>query len=450
MIAEIANFGQGPVREREVSLLVDGDVVARGLVSVDPGQRTRKRFSAALEPETRAAAVAVALAADALPQDDRRHAIAEPRDEIPVLLVDGDPRTVRHEDELFYLEAALRPGDRGDSGAVLTTVTADRLGEMDLAGFDVIVLANVAALSDDTAAALAEWVEGGGGLFITLGNRVDPERYRETMGPLLPQRLQSLLDVSAGSAAGAADPSLHLSRLERDHPIFAVFAEGAAGLSSGRFSRIVLLGPTTEVDERRVLARYDNGAAALVEARRGKGRLLLFTSSIDRDWNDLPIQPGFLPLAQQAVRYLARKPFSRRDSQLLVGHAAALRVGPEDAVLEIHGPGGRRTTFEGNELAGRELVRFRKTDRPGVYRVRAAAKGKDSRPRPEASFAVNIDPRASDLRRADPAALARPKSGDAPATAAGPRQRRVELWHAIAAALLGLLLFESVLAATRR
>ena len=67
--------------------------------------------------------------------------------------------------------------------------------------------------------------------------------------------------------------ALHLAKLDRDHPIFSLFPADAPGLREAAFSRVVLLGPTTDVADRRVLARYDNGTAALVEAHRGQEAL---------------------------------------------------------------------------------------------------------------------------------------------------------------------------------
>src|SRR5690606_23709482 len=114
-----------------------------------------------------------------------------------------------------------------------------------------------------------------------------------------------------------AERALRLAKWEAEHPIFSVFSREAPGLREARFEKILLLGPTTRMDDRRVLARYTNDAAALVEARSGQGRLLLATFTIDRDWNDLPIHPGYLPLMQQAMRYLARKQDQRARESLL-------------------------------------------------------------------------------------------------------------------------------------
>ena len=445
VIAELANFGGRPVRERPVALRIGDRVVARGLATVEPGQTQRKRFTAALPPGTRAAELEVELAPDKLAIDDVRSALAERLAEIRVLLVNGDPRTVRYEDELFYLSAALRPGDRSDSGAVLTTVTTDELAGRPLDDFDVVVLANVPALPGAVVARLRAWVEAGGGLWLTVGDNVDISEYETRMTPLLPQNLSGVVDLVHGASGGErSGRALTLAKLELDHPIFSVFPPDAPGLREAGFSRIALLGPTTDVASRRVLARYDNGTAALVQAEIGRGRLLLFTSTIDRDWNDLPIHPGFVPLVQQTVRHLARVSPQGRPRELLIGAQLLLDVGADTIRLDVNRPGGRRSVIEGEALAERKQVRFGDTDQPGFYRISEVKREGSSSARNDSAFAVNLDPRGSDLRRADLTQLTR-----APATAAradaDTHERRIELWHAVAAALLLFLLAESIL-----
>jgi hypothetical protein len=191
-----------------------------------------------------------------------------------------------------------------------------------------------------------------------------------------------------------------------------------------------------------VLARFTNGAAALVEARQGDGRLLLFTSTLDRDWNDLPIHPGYLPMMQEAVRHLARRRVEGATGALLVGGGASLPT-LDLRKLEVRGPDGIGAVFEGARIEGRRAVRFTSTDAPGIYRVHGTDRTGATRDRDELAFAVNLDPRGSDLSPAPPAAL--PASGTGAGTTSRPSSRRVELWHAIAAALLGLLLIESLL-----
>lgn len=447
--ATVANFGTTPIDERGIRLSIDGRPVAAATVSLRPGEQAVKRFAAALPNGAKRADLVVELDPDALPVDDRHYVRAQLRDDVRALLVDGDARTIRHEDELFYLETALRPGDRGDSGVVVTRALPDDLADLSLDAFDVVVLANVRALSPPDVSRLVDWLRAGGGLFITVGDRVGADDYNAAMADLLPQQLRDPIDTGYGARGPERDVrALRLAKLDRDHPVLAPFDADATGLRDARFYRVMLLGPTTRVEHRRVLMRYSNGAAALVEGELGDGHVLLWTSTIDRDWTDFPIHPGFLPLVQRAVRHLARKPDDGQRRDVRVGWRYDLPILPDTTRVEIVGPTGR-TIMEGERVAGRSAVTFADTDTPGLYRVSfATASGKAERA-PEADFAVNLDPRASDVRRLDLRALTEAAPDVAGRQPAARPERRVELWHAIAVGLLGLLLLESVLVARR-
>ena len=451
--AEVGNFSDS-AQKVELSLSIADRVVARGQLELAAHEKKTKRFLAALPPGSRASDASVALGTpDALPVDDRRYVRATLRDEVRLLLVDGDPRTVRHDDELFFLEAALRPGDREDSGTSVRSITAEELaGITKIAGkpatinlddFDVVVLANVAALPAERVAVLAEWVRAGGSILVAPGDRVDPAAYDKTMLPLMPQSLRDPIDTSWGASPEDKDSrALHLVKWEADHPIFAPFSKDAPELADAKFYKISLLGPTTATSDRKVLARFTNGAAALVEASIGAGRTLLFTSTLDRDWNDLPIHPGFLPLIQGAVRHLARKHALDVESEHLVGSSVALPTG-DLKKLEVRGPDNLGLVFEGDRITNRSSVRYGRTEKPGIYRVIGTDQTGATHERDELAFAVNLDPRGSDLTAAPPSAL--PASGTGRSSAPADNTRRVELWHALAAIVLLLLLAEGIL-----
>lgn len=443
--AEVANFSERPATEHGIRLRINDHVVARGAITLAPGQTGYKGFVAAVPGSARFADVIVELERDPLTADNRRFQRAELREEVRVLLVNGDPRTARYDDELFYLSAALRPGDRSDSGTALASCTFDELSALELADYDVLVLANVRALDAALVARLAAWVRAGGGLLLAPGSNVDTEAYNQTMLPLLPQTVKDAIEVAYGARGKERDErALRLSSWEADHPIFSVFTKDAPGLREARFHTILLLGPTTRVDERRVLARYTNGAVALVEAKSGLGRMLLYTSTVDRDWNDLAIHPGYLPLWQQAVRYLARKHDQRGRADVLVAKSALLGVADSDARIEVTDPDGKRSVIEGQKLEGRKYVRFGETQEPGFYRVTAVDRQGKSHRRMEADFAVNLDTRGSDLAPVDARLLVPPERLDG-GPVVSEHQRRVELWHAIALGLLLLLLLESLI-----
>ena len=451
--AEVSNFGDTKATV-EASLSIAERVVARGTLDIPPHDRRTKRFHAVLPSGIRATDAMVSITPDALPIDDRRWVRASLRDQVRVLLVNGDPRTVRVDDELFYLEAALRPGDREDSGTQVRAITAEELsgieprargkaGFIDLNELDVVVLANVPALPLERVAVLGAWVRGGGGILVAPGDRVDPAAYDRTMLPLLPQSLRDPIDTTWGATSQDRDSrALRLVKWEADHPVFSAFNKAGDGLADAKFFKINLLGPTTDTADRQVLARFTNGAAAIVEASIGTGRTLLFTSTLDRDWNDLPIHTGFLPLVQQSVRHLARKhaAFGTRDH--LVGGSVSLPTG-DLKKLEVRGPDGIGASFEGDRLTDRASIRYNRTDRPGVYHVVGTDTTSATLERDELGFVVNLDPRGSDLTPAPTSAL--PPSGAPSNGDAGDQSRRIELWHGLAAALLLLLLAEGLL-----
>lgn len=439
---EVGNFSSAAASGLEIAIALDGAVVARGSLDVPPREKRSKRFLATLASGERVGTITASIPRDLLPLDDVRYAQAYVRDDVRVLLINGDPRTTRHDDELFYVEAALRPGDRGDSGNAVRTVTADELAAVELADFDVVVLANVAALPELVVAKLAAWIRKGGGLFLAPGERVDAAAYDRTMLPLLPQGLRDPIDTTWGAAAAEkASRALHLVKWQADHPIFSAFGKDAPELAEASFYKISLLGPTTDTADRKVLARFTNGAAALVEASLGSGRILLYTSTLDRDWNDLPIHAGFLPLMQQAMRHLARQHQQGGPREHLVGTSVAL-PSADLTKLEVRGPAGN-LSYDGDRIAGKTQVRFARTDEPGTYRVFGTDATGATGARSELTFAVNLDPRGSDLAPAADSAL--PPSGRAEAQKAQKGERRVELWHAVAGLLLLLLLIEGLL-----
>ncbi len=453
--ADIANFGDARVASLPVTLWVEGNAVARGLAEVDAHGRGVKKFAYTF-PSGGVFDAMLEIGPDALAIDNKRYLRVEVRKDLKVLLVDGDPRPAQHEDELFYLETALRPGDRADSALAVATTAAPDLGRRRLADHDVVFLANVPALPATQAAELGAFVQRGGGLFIAMGDKVDEAAYAATMAGLLPQELRSARSTGpvggsgSGSGSGGGASPDDDSRAERilhfdaRHPVFSVFPPRAPELRAARFHRFFLLAPQPDDDERRVLAQLTSGAPLLVEGKLGAGRILLYTSTLDRDWNDLPIHPGFLPLVQQSARYLARAPLREPEPPGVVGRVRELELVEGDQRLEIARPSGKKIAVDASRLTGRRYA-FAGAVEPGIYRVAVAGQSGALRARPTLSFAVNVDPAESDLAKLAAGDAALPRVAGVGAAAGEVPKRRQPWWHWMAAGLLGLLCLEAFL-----
>jgi hypothetical protein len=455
VVAEIANFADAPAPKLGITLKLDGAAVARGFVDVPARGRARKRFVHTLPGGGAAHVAEVEIDHDGFPLDDRRFARVEVSRGLRTLIVDGDPRTVRTEDETFFLEAALRAGG---SGFAVTTVLPDELSGRNLSSYTVVFLANVPRPTDEMAAALTKYVEEGGGLFISVGDRVDADAWNQRMKSVLPQPLG--LKRTAGAPPGGRTegetidlrPAERLGPIDRGHPLLGSFPAKGEGLASARFFQFMLLEPVPDAPGRTVVLRYENGAPALVEADVGRGRVLLLTTTVDREWTDLPIRPGFLPLVQEAARFLAGAPAGDSISAIAVGQHRELGVGPEDRRIEVITPGGQSRWLAPEarppEAHARRTVMFTETDEPGLYRVRASRTDGSVVDRLDDSFVVNVDPAES-----DPARLPDDRRPDHARLAAGGAavpKKRLELWHLLAAGVLGLVLAESLLTLRRR
>lgn len=443
---EIADFGGTATTALGVTMEIDGAAVAHGSVDLPAGGHARKRFLHGFPGEGGGShTVVVAIDGDAFPLDDRRALHVEMARTLRVLLVNGDPRTIRNDDESFFFETALRSGV---PGALVASKLADDLSPDGLGGYTVVALLNVAAPSPEVAAALTRFVDSGGGLFVSVGDRVDTAAWNQRMARLLPQPLALARTAAAlpGQHAGETidqRPAERLLPLDRRAPMLSAFPEQGDGLLSARFFKYMLLDPVRDTAQRNVILRFESGAPALVEREVGQGRVLLLTTTVDRDWTDLPIRPGFVPLVREAARTLVGATDQEGATALLVGEPRLLTFTGELQTLEVRRPDGSVWVGKRSSRANVERLTYAATDQLGVYRVRAAGADSTFAPLPAQDFAVNLDPRES-----DPIRLGADKRPDRlAATRAGgkPPKHRVELWHAIAAVLIGLLVIESLL-----
>ena len=379
------------------ALEIDNQEVARTRVTLAPNGEAAAEFTHARggnATATEAARATVRLLErenDPLPVDDRRHLWLSASEDVEVLIVNGDPSETRANDEIFFLSTAISASDMKDSielrGLALDQLE-DRLRtdeDAALDDVDVLVLANVRALAPELAPLLAERVELGMGLWITVGDRVSASDYNTRFADLLPLLLREA--VYAGTAPGRTEArSEGIAPVQRAHPMFSTSHDGDIDLGATRTRRMFLLEP----DPRRaadIAVAFTSGAPALVTRAHGRGRVALLTTTIDRDWGDLPLRPGFVPLAVDTLAWLAGASGHDQSDAIAVGASKTLARATTYAV----------TTPSGESLPitpGRdgEAARFDETNSPGHYRARPSD---DAAAEPE-RFVVEFDAREAD------------------------------------------------------
>jgi hypothetical protein len=216
----------------------------------------------------------------------------------------------------------------------------------------LVILNDAGSINSALAAALVKFVNAGGQLIISTGPQTQADSFNQSLEQIAPATLREAVQMKGESAA--------ITNVKFDHPIFEVFQQ------SGRLAAANVVGyfRSEPRPNATVLARFEDGSAALLEATTGKGRVLLFTSSLGPSWNDLPLTPLYLPFIHQMVRYAGTR---EESSWYGLGQTFTIKKDGEGAPPAVDTPSGARLT-EGRATPDGELLITARE--PGFYRLR--------------------------------------------------------------------------------
>ncbi len=418
-------------RSATVGLFIGEAEVARAAVMLPPGEVVPVQFTHTLLEDADILPATVVLldpADDPLPSDDRRHLWLAAEDATEIAVVNGDPSELRAHDEVFFLTTAV--GAQSEDRTVrVRSVAPDQLAERvrkqgaaGLADIDVLVFANVRAPDPAVAGAVIERVRDGMGVFISVGDRVEASAYNRALGPILPLMMRG--PVQVGTAPGRTEARVEgIAPADLGHPVFAEL-DGDVGLSGTVARRVMLLEPDPRRDASIALS-FTSGAPALLTRTIDAGRVALLTTSIDRDWADLPLRPGFVSLVSGILSYLGDTQSGGTGARLTAG---AVRRERTRAPVVFVTPQGTEVSLAPTQGA----VAFEDTFAPGHYTVRSEGAQ-------QAVFSVEVDPSESETARVEP---------DAASSAEGIEGRvavNVPQWRWLVWLALALLGVEAVL-----
>ncbi len=307
---------------------------------------------------------------DALAVDDCYWFKTSVHDKIRVLCIDGEPGFSSFDKETFYLRFALDPYDKGLS-IIPTIITVNELGNYNLPEFSVMISANVKEFNEVQIKSMYDFVRKGGGLIFFLGDNVNKDFYNDFLGGLLPGKLDEISRYEKGWTIGYRDEK---------HPALKIFSgEEQSDLSLGRFFSWYKVRPA---ENSKVLLRVASGrnknmeheGQPLMLERRlpysKSGRIMLFTSTVDREWNNFPAKPLFLPLMQQVMSYMTERSSKEgyRDS-LKIGEPAIIPLKtaniPDRVTLRL--PSGKKEIILPVKSEAFNGIEFSGAGEPGIY-----------------------------------------------------------------------------------
>lgn len=389
-----------------VNLIVNDEVVAYKTLTLEPSRsqvvRIEYRFT---KPGWHAGRVQIITTndngPDPLPADNKRYFALNVLPGLKILAINGSPSQVAAQDELFFLRLALTASSQSTSAAdhtpagsdnqrvELTQITAEQLADQKayalFKDYPVVVLANVASLSPHALEALEKHVDQGAGLLITLGNKTTAETYNSwsssarTHHGLLPATLGKISDQPA-----------MIDFIAPNHPATAGFSLQRFGdLSLAHYQKMFTL---NAMDSAEVLLKTDDNQPLLLERGFGKGRVMMYASTIDRDWNDQPLQPAFVPLVLRLMSHLAQGGLSHagffRTGQAIQLPASVTQNSlkmverPDHSISYLHASNRPATPASSTASAN---YWFTDAVQAGIYQVKS-----DENSPPSLLFAANI------------------------------------------------------------
>ena len=312
LAVEVSNFGASSFEDIPVELSIDGKPVGEPveIESLPPGEsRTLTMFAQLTSPGLHKIAVSI-QGNDAFPADDRRVLVLRAIEKERALLVDGLPARNPTDGETFFLENALVPvppelrdsfflGADRVTVAGLEEIQAEALGE-----YRAVFLANVQDFSSAVTSKLKSFILNGGGLIVFPGSNVNASWYNDELhdkNGIIPAMFGEIIPGEGDDAA------LSLQASGYDHPLVELWNDPGAGtLAQVKIRRAYsLILPNENQQSRgvtstaRVVLRYNTGSPAVVESDLGLGKVFQFSTTADTEWNNLPVQPAFLPIVHR-------------------------------------------------------------------------------------------------------------------------------------------------------
>lgn len=309
---------------------------------------------------------------DALESDDRYWVNLDWRGYTRILVIENEATQIPELQPGFHLRTALEALAYADPGAlkfVRRSDTAVKPG--DISEADVIMMADVPALSGDCLVQLENRVKAGAGLVIFLGPSIRSDFYGsklfnpiQALTSLLAVRIGKLVDLqkSRGDFAVFGD-------VQWEHPLLApLYDPTFSDLPQVRFRAYYLLAPVEDRNDVRTIATIQGQAPAIVESSTGDGKVLLFNTTASDAWSDLPRRKCFVPLMDRVLQHLAGGLWR---GMFTVGEAVnlPLRNALTNSVVTVTMPGGQGLRPEVRTVAGRAVMQLAALREAGVYQV---------------------------------------------------------------------------------
>jgi hypothetical protein len=307
-----------------------------------------------------------------------------------ILLVDGDAESTSNQFETKFLQTALMPPGDTFSGNQVERKTDSEFEISSIDDYDIIYICNVYRILPQNIQQLSAWVARGGSLVFSLGDQVDASYYNEFLynsgKGLFPCKLDKIKILNLDERAQFSD-------INFSHPIFKSFSNDSSKfIFKANFFGWWLIDKDT-IAKSKILASFNDvdKSPAFIEKQYEKGKIFLFTSSLDDDWNSWPSEFSYLITQLELVKYCLKD--ETMSNQFIAGEKIKLNLNSnryKNKILYVNPVTQTQSLIHPNIKSSEEFeFNYADTFKAGFYHFELLS-AKDVKE--EKSFSVNIKP----------------------------------------------------------
>ncbi|MBL8889939.1 MAG: BatA domain-containing protein [Planctomycetaceae bacterium] len=331
--AMVANRGSQEARNVPVRFFVDEQEVAVKRIDLAPNAETQTSFMVTIEQPGSHTVKLMVEDDKGMDGDDSDDLLIETLEPLRILFVETRTDLSLLELETGFIQLALQATLRNEgdsSGLQMNRISPDRLNAAALDGIDLVLMANVPRVSDETARLLVERIEAGLTLFVFGGDQVDRQWYNQTWGPasgnpILPFAVGEPMDASNARSAAVVDAntddagrtkSLRVAAPPYDDPALGLFNNPQQGrldqVSVNRWHRFDQERESNDLSpQARPLLKLADGTLLVAKRSHGQGTVFQWSVRANDAWSDLPTRPAYLPLMQRLILFSQGSPEPR-------------------------------------------------------------------------------------------------------------------------------------------
>lgn len=274
-------------------------------------------------------------------------------EKIKVLLVAENP------DDVLFIKLVLSQTLDENSEPIfsITQTSPQFFNSYKPENFDVIIISSLEKIFNINF--LKDYLQKGGTVVIIPSNNSSPISFSNA--------LESLGLNQLNGVTGSKELKTSYTRFKEvdfNHPIFSgIFSEKLPQkIESPKIFYSFNYRPTLKGKE---IITLENGYSFLSEEKIGEGLILLFTSALNLNWNELPIKPIFAPLINRIALYSSSTNLSL---SYIAGDYVQINLKRSFSDLKLISPDGRETVISNNDnKAGN--INLGKLEKAGNYKL---------------------------------------------------------------------------------